>query len=188
MKSQTKIETHIPFIEELFEPYRILIGEDYQGYRNHAYRMVQFTWHLSLSKDGVLSEDDKKKTLIAAVFHDLGIWLENTLDYLEPSVPPAVQYLKNHQLSHWEQEVKLMITEHHKLRQYADEHHHLVELFRKGDLVDFSLGLVTFGLPKSYINELKTALPNAGFHNGLLKKGGKWFLRNPFNPFPMMKW
>ncbi len=188
MSACMKVETHIPFLEALFEPWRTVIGEDYAGYRNHVYRMVQFTWAIKDQQGQPLTEDDKKKIMIAGVFHDIGIWVDNTLDYLEPSVPPAMQYLQDNQLEDWCDEIRLMITEHHKLRQYNGEHQGIVELFRKGDLVDFSLTAITFNLPKHYIKEMKSALPNAGFHLGLLKKGLKWFLRHPINPVPMMKW
>lgn len=188
MSAPLTVETHIPFLEELFLPWRGVIGDDYQGYRNHVYRMVQFTWAIKESQGETLSEDDKKKIMIAGVFHDIGIWVKGTLDYLEPSLPPAMKYLQDKQLAHWSDEIRLMITEHHKLHEYKGEHQVIVELFRKGDLVDFSLTLVKFDLPKSYIRDMKNALPNAGFHMGLLKKGFKWFLRHPMNPVPMMKW
>ena len=188
MPTPLTVETHIPFLETLFEPWKAVIGDDYQGYRNHVYRMVQFCWALKQVKGESLGEEDKKKIMIAAVFHDIGIWTENTLDYLEPSVPPAMQYLENYELSHWQDEVRLMITEHHKLRAYSGDYQELVELFRQGDLIDFSLGLTKFNVPKSYIKKMKIALPNAGFHMGLVKKSGKWFLRHPVNPVPMMKW
>jgi hypothetical protein len=44
----------------------------------------------------------------------------------------------------------------------------LVEVFRKGDLVDFSIGLIKSGLPGSLVKEVKAAIPNAGFHRFLL--------------------
>lgn len=182
------IETHIPFLEELFEPWKSIIGDDFQGYRNHVYRMVQFTCALKLSVNEKVSEEDKQKIMIAAVFHDIGIWVGHTLDYLDPSVPPAMEYLDANQLSHWKEEITLMITEHHKLHEYKGPHQDIVELFRKGDLVDFSLGLSKFHLPKTFIKNMQKTLPNAGFHKSLLKKGIKWFFVHPLNPAPMMKW
>ena len=137
-------------------------------------------------------KNNKKKIMIAGTFHDIGIWVGNTLDYLDPSIPPAMEYLQSQSLNGWQQEITLMITEHHKLSPYTHEQLNqktvdMVELFRQGDVVDFSLGLVKFELPKSYILAMKSTIPNNGFHLGLLKKGMKWFIRHPLNPAPMMK-
>jgi len=188
MSNLPEIETSNVFLEQLFAPWREIIGNDYPGYRNHVYRMVQCCWAISMTRGQALSKEDKQKTMIAAVFHDIGIWTDHTVDYIGPSIPPAVAYLQASGLDAWEEEISLMISEHHKLRRYTGEHAHLVELFRQADLVDFSLGMVKNGLPKHYIAALKQALPNAGFHKGLLIKGSKWFVRHPFNPAPMMKW
>lgn len=81
-----------------------------------------------------------------------------------------------------------MITEHHKIGEYKNESFPLVEIFRKGDLVDFSLGLFEFGIQKAYIEAVKTRFPNYDFHKNLGKRAAKWFVKHPTNPVPMMKW
>ena len=81
-----------------------------------------------------------------------------------------------------------MILMHHKLRKYQDERYPLVELFRQGDLVDFSLGLVTCGLPRTYIKSVKNRFPNAGFHKRLVQLELCWFSKHPLNPAPVLKW
>jgi len=190
--SELKIETHLPYLEALLAPWQDTIGSDYPGYKNHVYRMVQFCWALKQTRGETLTQDDKKKIMIAGAFHDIGIWVANTLDYLPPSIPPAMEYLKSQGLEDWQQEITLMINEHHKLSVYKNTQLDqntvaMVELFRQGDVIDFSLGLVKFELPKSYILAMKSAIPNKGFHLGLLKKGMRWFVRHPLNPAPMMK-
>ncbi|MGV2388825.1 MAG UNVERIFIED_CONTAM: hypothetical protein LVR29_12755 [Microcystis novacekii LVE1205-3] len=42
-----------------------------------------------------------------------------------------------------------MVEMHHKVRTYKTDRYPLVELFRRGDLVDFSLGFFKFGIPRS---------------------------------------
>ena len=81
-----------------------------------------------------------------------------------------------------------MILEHHRVREITDGLTPLVEVFRKGDLVDFSKGLVRFGLPRQVVRDVMQTYPNAGFHRMLVKAAGKWFVKHPFNPVPMMKW
>ena len=81
-----------------------------------------------------------------------------------------------------------MIEMHHKLRPYQDTRYPLVEVFRQGDLVDFSLGWVKWGLPSSYIKSVQAAFPNAGFHKRLWQLAKTWFAKHPFSPPPFMKW
>ena len=177
------VEKNIGFLESILSNWQPILRDEYPGYHNHVYRMVNFCFALS-----PLSDEAKKKVMIAAAFHDVGIWIDNTLDYIPPSVTPAMQYLLDNGLADWSQEIRLMIEEHHKLTTYSDAAYPLVEQFRKADLVDFSLGLVTFGLPRSYIAEVKSQIPNSGFHKCLVRRASQWVLKHPLNPAPIFKW
>ncbi len=177
------IYKELPLLETILADWKVVIGADYDGYRNHVYRMINCCFALK-----ACSEEEQQKIIIAGAFHDIGIWIDNTMDYIPPSLPPATAYLKANGLERWDEEIRLMISEHHKLRPYKDKPGLLVELFRKGDLVDFSLGLFKFGIDKTYLKSLKAAFPNSGFHKGLVKKSIKRFLHYPLNPAPMMKW
>lgn len=178
-----KIEEHIPLLEELLSGWEDIMGAEYEGYKNHVYRVINFC--LFLRK---CTEEEREKIIIAGAFHDIGIWIENTVDYIPPSLPPAMEYLKNRNLENWSQEIKLMISEHHKITEYQDTNYPLVEIFRRGDLVDFSFGIIKFSIPDAYIKEVKAKFPNSDFHKNLGKRAGKWFLKHPFNPAPMIKW
>lgn len=170
-------------LDDLLAQWKEVIGADYEGYKNHAHRTVTFC--LALRE---CTEQEQEKIAIAACFHDIGLWVANTLDYLEPSVPPAIEYLASRNLQQWSEEVGLMITEHHKIRAVSDARYPLVEAFRQADLVDFSLGLFRFGLSREFVSEVKAQYPNAGFHKMLVHKLSAWVVRHPFNPAPMMKW
>jgi hypothetical protein len=177
------IEEQIPVLEEILAEWKEVIGSEYAGYKNHVYRMIHFC--LALKE---CSSEEREKVIIAGAFHDIGIWIKDTVDYIPPSLPPAMEYLKSRSLEAWSTEIELMITEHHKIRVYRDKTYPLVEVFRKGDLVDFSFGLFKFGLSRSYIETVKAGFPNAGFHKNLGKRAARWFLKHPLNPVPMMKW
>jgi len=92
------------------------------------------------------TEEDRKKLIIAAAFHDIGIWSDHTIDYLPPSVALARKYLNENGLEEWVEEIELIIDMHHKIRPYKNARYPLVEWFRRADLVDFSLGSVKSGL------------------------------------------
>lgn len=178
-----KIEEQISLLDEILSKWKPILGNEYQGYRNHVYRMVNFCFTLK-----ECHSDEREKIIIAGAFHDIGIWLENTFDYIPPSIPPTIDYLKTKNLEGWSEEISLMITEHHKLREYKNSAYPLVEVFRKGDLIDFSLGLFKFGIPKTYIKSLKAKFPNSSFHLNISKRAAKWLIKHPLNPAPMIKW
>jgi len=173
----------VSLIEAILSPWSGVIGGDYPGYRNHVVRMLTFCLALR-----ACSEEERRKLEIAACFHDIGLWTANTFDYLEPSVPPAREYLREHGLEAWGDEIAAMILDHHKLTAVAVAPSPLVELFRRGDLVDFSLGLVRFGLDANFVRQVKRDIPNAGFHRALVRMTLHWVSRHPLNPAPMMKW
>ncbi|HET9908883.1 MAG TPA: hypothetical protein VFQ23_19690 [Anaerolineales bacterium] len=173
----------IPLVEEILETRKLNFENDYAGYKNHVYRMINFCFAL---RD--CDKEESEKLIIAGCFHDIGIWLGNTFDYLHPSIALAKEYLKQNGLEHWHVEMELMIDMHHKLMPYRDERYPLVEVFRKGDLVDFSLGIVKCGLPKSFVNRVKSQFPNAGFHKRLVQLELSWVAKHPLNPLPILKW
>ncbi len=110
------------------------------------------------------SDEEREKIIIAGAFHDIGIWINDTVDYIPPSLPPAMEYLKKRNLKAWSDEIKLIITYHHKIREYKDPDYPLVEVFRKGDMVMifFVLGL--------FIDRIRSGCVNDGLKAHLLRK------------------
>ena len=79
--------TRVPLVDEVLGPYRARIGEDWAGYRNHVLRVLNFC--RALSGEDALPE----ALVVAAAFHDLGIWSDGTFDYIEPSAAHAASWL-----------------------------------------------------------------------------------------------
>jgi hypothetical protein len=175
-----RVEDEIPLIGEILGMWKTDLGDDLSGYKNHVYRMINFCL-----AQGEFDEQETKKIVIAGCFHDLGIWSDRTFDYLPPSVKRAEQYLRENDMGEWIPEIGRMIDQHHKLRSSEDR---LTEAFRKGDLIDFSLGIIKCGLPGEFVREVKKAFPNAGFHKRLVQIGSRWICRHPLNPLPVLKW
>jgi hypothetical protein len=180
-----KIEENIPLIDEILENRKTELGDDFAGYKNHVCRMVNFCL---VRKD--FGVEEREKIIIAGAFHDLGIWAGagKTLDYLPPSIDLAKEYLLQNGLDEWSPEIVLMIDMHHKLRKFENENYPLTEVFRRGDLVDFSLGLIKCGLPRTYIKAVKKTFPNRGFHKTLVGLAGRRICRHPLNPLPVFKY
>ena len=177
-----RIETSLPLVDEILITYKNLIGEAYPGYRNHVYRVVNLCFSTSQ-----FSAIEKEKIQIAGCFHDIGIWTNNTLDYLAPSTWCAEEYLAQKEHIEWTDEITEIINMHHRLSRCTESQYPLVEFFRKSDIADFSLGVVSMGLPRELISALKSEFPNNGFHLFLLKSAFSWLLKHPLNPAPMFR-
>ena len=174
------VETHIPQADEILEEWKGVIGPDFGGYRNHVFRVINFCF--ALADDRIR---DRDKVVVSACFHDIGIWPGGNFDYLGPSKARSADYLTRNGLQQLAPHVETMIGEHHKIRRHRGDP--LVEAFRRGDLVDLSLGAITCGLPRAFVREVRSAFPNAGFHKCVARTSWKWLLRHPLNPIPVLK-
>jgi hypothetical protein len=176
------IVTRDAAIEAILDGFDQVLGRDRRAYRGHVYRVFNFTRALAPEHPEL-----DRSSAVAAAFHDVGIWADATVDYLGPSIRRAREYLEAGGRSAECDLVARMIDFHHKLAPYRGPEAHAVEAFRRADLVDLSLGTIRFGLPRSYVSEVRRALPNAGFHACLGRVLGTWFLHHPLRPLPMMK-
>lgn len=169
-------------VDEVLAPHRAHIGDDWDGYRNHVLRVLRFC--SALSGEDALPET----TIVAAAFHDLGIWSDGTFDYLEPSAARAATWLRTRGRHADVDLVQATIRMHHKLRACQGAHAAQAEPFRRADLVDVSRGVVRFGLPRDFVAGVQRALPDHGFHWRLVQLTGRQFLKTPWCPLPMLRW
>lgn len=171
-----------PLIEDVLGAWREALGSDLPGYRGHVYRTFNFACALAGSPRVA------RELAIASAFHDIGIWADSTFDYLVPSALRAANYVRQRQPSLDAGAIERVVLLHHKLTSCRAEEGLAAEAFRRADLVDLSFGLVGFGLPRSYVREVRATFPNAGFHRCLLRVASRWVLRHPTRPFPMLRW
>jgi hypothetical protein len=171
-----------PILDAILERWRVPLGGDFDAYKNHCYRVLNFC--LAFCGE---SGETMSKVSIAAAYHDLGIWANNTYDYLAPSKQLAHAHLSKSHQSAWSEEIETMIEQHHKLRKYRANPNWLVEPFRKADWIDVSRGRLKFGLPSSFVAETLSTFPNAGFHKRLFALTKQRLKTHPFSPLPMMR-
>lgn len=171
----------IKLIDNILDSYKNIIGKDFNSYRNHVHRVF------SVCKELDSLDKNEEKYAIAAVFHDLGIWTNNTFDYLEPSIILASNYLKSLGKADLVNEISAMIDMHHKITKYTGDHETTVETFRRADWIDVTKGVRLFGLKRTEYLRIKGHYPILGFHKFLVSQTLKNFLKSPFNPLPMFK-
>lgn len=174
---------HIPLLEELLNPYVAAMGRDAAGYRNHVYRVVNLAWSSGGGNEAAL-----QRLVVAAVFHDLGLWTADTLDYLHPSQQLAQVHLHAVGQTDWVAEVDAMIANHHRIRPCASSAADPVERFRRADWCDVSRGLLhRQGFDPAFVACLNQTFPAQGFRCRLLRRVLWHALTHPFNPLPMLR-
>ena len=167
-------------IDSILNTYMDYLGKEFEQYRNHVYRVYNFA---------MLCEPrqcDDRIISIASAFHDLGIWSNQTFDYLGPSIDLAKEYcIQNSIDTVTITEIEMIIDNHHKLSKVKTSQ--LAEIFRQADLIDLSLGLFHNGIGRRNIREIKLIFPNKGFHLNLCWLFLRNLLINPLRPLPMYK-
>jgi hypothetical protein len=175
------VET-IPTLDAILDAHSALIAGDFTPYRNHCYRIANLC--VAQTKGGT---EVLEKIAIAAAFHDLGIWTDNTFDYLEPSVRQVEPYLASRGLTAWTGEIDAMIRQHHKITRYRGDAGVLVEPFRRSDWIDVTRGVLLFGMQRAYLRTLYARWPDAGFHRLLVRLELRHLRAHPLNPLPVFK-
>lgn len=174
--------TTVAALDEVLSAHAAALGRDYVAYRNHSYRVVNLCLAVSPAHGDAL-----QKVVIAAAFHDLGIWTAGTFDYLRPSAALATAHLIRSRRAEWVPDVEAMILHHHKISSYRGAAQPLVEAFRKADWIDVSRGVRAFGVPRRLVAEVFSTWPSAGFHRRLLELSLRRFRSNPWRPLPMVR-
>ena len=171
-----------PALDAILTDHAAAIGADMTRYRNHAYRVANLCAAQLPSR-----ADSSERIAIAAAFHDLAIWTDDTFDYLEPSVRLAERWLADCGKATWAPEIAAAIRQHHKLTRAHDIDGPLVEAFRRADWIDVTGGLLHFGIPRRFVRDLYARWPGAGFHRLLVRLELRHLRRHPLRPLPVFR-
>ena len=91
--------TRIPTIDDVLNDHAASLRDDFLGYRNHVYRVVNLCV-------AIVGRSELEKIAVAAVFHDLGIWTKGTFDYIAPSIGLAHDHLVARAREDWSAEIE----------------------------------------------------------------------------------
>lgn len=171
----TILEHNADLDDELFS-LATKLGADFAAYRNHCLRVLTFTQYF-LPKD-VLKEipDAMELAAVALAYHDVALWTDKKLAYLDPSVAQMERALEGGKYT--EQQMAIMkdiILQHHKITPFESNRGSaadaIVNAVRKADWADATMGLVRFGLPAALLEAAYDKIPEGGFHMILLGLG-----------------
>lgn len=161
-------------IETLLAPLQRELGGDYAGYRGHIYRVLTYAMHF-------LAGDEAYRLAIetALVYHDIGLWTDHELAYLEPSIERALAANEENRLGLDPELLLNLIYWHQRVCSYRGRDADAVNALRKADWVDATGGLVRHGLKYRQIAAVTAAIPEHGFQQTLQRLVGA---RKPKGP------
>lgn len=165
-------------IKTILKGFEQPLDSEFSAYHNHCQRVYYYAKTILLMKEN-------HKLAVASAFHDLDIWVSDHMDYLHGSADLAVSYIESNNLGFLPEEMKFIIQNHHKLRSIKGNIE--AEAFRKADLIDLTSGLIRFNIPSSLTTEIERKFPRLSFSRIIAKKVLLNAVRNPFNPFPMIR-
>lgn len=172
------ISAHNPDLDDELFSLATKLGADFAAYRNHCLRVLAFTQYF-LPKD-VLQEIPEAMELaaVALAYHDVALWTDKKLAYLDPSVAQMEKALEGGKYSELQMTImKDIILQHHKITPFESDRgpaaDALVNAVRKADWTDATMGLVRFGLPASLLQAVYDKIPESGFHMMLLNFGSR---------------
>lgn len=151
------------------------IGNDFEPYRNHCLRVLTFAKHHC---GDYCKEREVNLMAMALVYHDVALWSDKQMNYLEPSAK-QMQAHANDGDEYWTEEEMVtaheIIMQHHKLTEWKGDRGdgRLVNSVRKGDWADATFGLIRYGLPASLLEDVYRRIPESGFHMVLAGMGGR---------------
>ena len=143
------------------------IGSDLPGYRNHIYRVLTYAMHF------VAGEARWRRPFaFALAYHDVGMWTDRELAYLEPSAALAESARGDHAADLDATLIRDLIVWHHKVTPFRGPNAAAVNALRKADWVDASQGMIRKGLTAAQIAQVNAALPAHGFADTLMRLAG----------------
>lgn len=155
--SDPTVERHLPQIADA-------VGTDFAAYRGHIYRVLSYAAHF-------LGDDPRGREHIAfaLVFHDVGMWTDHELAYLEPSEAVAERVRKQHAPHLDGTLIANIIHWHHKMFAFAGPDADIVNAARKGDWIDASMGMVRHGVSRKDVAAMEQTIPVLSFPGVLMR-------------------
>ena len=155
--------TSVPTIEDVLHDHARSWGHDFRLSEPCVPRRE------SVRGPAAARPESHDKIAVAARFHDLGIWTNQTFDYLPPSIALATRLLDDDGRPEWVRRSTMDDPRPPQVSASDGDPHWLVEPFRRADWVD-----VTRGRSFGTVCRRRSApdarwLADAGFHRRLVQ-------------------
>lgn len=157
-----RIVMDAPILDRHLARFKDLLGDDFEGYRGHCRRVLSYALHLlggeSVHRDAIE---------FALAYHDIALWTDRELAYLEPSITQAFAALAAEGNPYPPRLIEDIIEWHHKLTPFEGPNADVVNAVRRADWIDASKGTIKMGMATADVKAAVAAIPYAGFHDTL---------------------
>jgi hypothetical protein len=175
-------DKHFMMDGELQSVHSQIPDDDFQRYRNHCLRVLTFARYLMPSYVYDAYPSVMNIVAMAVAYHDVGVWTNEDLDYLESSVKQMEFHTRKEGL--FEEEhidiARQIIMEHHKITLYNNETHAksnavdaMVNAVRMVDWADSSMGMIRYDVPAPLLEAAYAKLDAKGYHHMLFNLGDR---------------
>lgn len=159
-------------LDSLLEPMRDILKDDYDSYKNHALRIINYCFFM-------LSPD--KKTMqhitVAAAYHQIGLWLNSSSNYAELSASKLINDKAFIGIDPLPERIVIAIVKHASLINSTENDDSLVSAFWKAFRIEISMGYSEQGLPSDFIEQVRTCIPVNNYNKTLTEKVISSFLK-----------
>jgi len=168
---------YYPHLDDELFPLASLIGKDLGSYRNHCLRVLTFTkYFLPKSTEDELP-DAMDLAATATAYLRIGLWTDNSLNYIESSKEQLESALGTSYTSEEMNIMREIVLQQHEITDFtglsSEAANSLVNAVRKASWVDATMGIFRFDLPSSLLKTAYDELEPARFHSivlGILRK------------------
>jgi hypothetical protein len=172
------IYKHSPDLDDELFGLAEKIGSDFSGYRNHCNRVLTFTNYFLPEWVSKELPEAMELAAVALAYHDVGLWTDKALNYLEPSVAQLEKALHDKYSATELAIMKDIVLQQLKVTDFTSDRGKaadaLVNAVRKANWADLTMGIVRFGMPAALVEAAYDTIAEAGFHKMLMGLGSRF--------------
>eukprot|EP01084_Bolivina_argentea_P259564 437998_1 len=186
---EISVVTTAPTMEKYLAKHKSMIGKvsehEYLAYRAHLYRVLTYSIYFLENEYPLFKANkDKYKELmeVALVYHDIGIWANDEVNHVYPSI----RFMNKQKFDDYSPEDTQLIYDiaryHHKITPYTSDtltiNNAIINAVRISNTIDLFHDTIHMGLSSKHIDFVMEKIPDPGFHGILLRlaNGNRFYM------------
>ncbi len=160
-----KIIRSSQLLDILLEPWKETLGQDYDAYKNHALRTINYCYFILPNNEEVLQH-----VIITAAYHQLGLWIKNNKDYSSTSAETLIDNSEKIGFNPVPKHIIQAIIKHSSLTKEFGKNDLFAYTFWRAFRIEMSMGYSEQGLPSDFIDQVRTCIPTKHYNKIVTEK------------------